>query len=162
MQPDKAGTAPAFPADHLADTKADRVMDTKDGLTAWDAIELLFLEPEPEPEPKAKSENMIKSDQELWSGGTTWVDDEYGKRLFLEGLRPSLGSRFRDLLQEASWYATGRRVPVDPTASRERIKPDLWEFLDIDLNDNTASGGVSASRRLPPRGVFVQFGAADR
>ncbi len=82
MQPDKAGTAPAFPADHPADTKADRVMDSKDGLTAWEAIELLFLEPEPE----AKYE--IKSDLELWSGGTTWIDDEYGKRLFLGGLRP--------------------------------------------------------------------------
>ena len=46
MQPDKAGTAPAFPADHLAGTKADRVMGTKDGLTAWKAIGLLFPETE--------------------------------------------------------------------------------------------------------------------
>ncbi len=42
MQTDKAGIAPAFPANHLAGTKADRVMDTKDGLTAWEVMRLLF------------------------------------------------------------------------------------------------------------------------
>ena len=112
-------------------------MDTKDGLTAWEALELLF--PEPEPEPEAKSETMIKSDLELWSGGTTWVDAEYDERL---GFRPNLNvPSFLDLLQEGSWYGTGFRVPVDPTLPRERIKPDLWDILGIDPDNNTASGG---------------------
>ncbi len=68
MQPDKAGTAPAFPADHLAGAKANRAMDTKDGLKAWAAIRLLFPEPEPEPEPER-------------SDATKWMYVEDDKRL---------------------------------------------------------------------------------
>ena len=120
-------------------------MDTKDGLTAWEAIQLLF--PEPEPEPEAKSETMIKPDLEPWSGGTTWVDHEYDERL-----RESLGPgsavwpwpavlSFQGLLLEGSWYGKGFRVPVDPTAGRERIQADLFDILSIDLDDNAAAGG---------------------
>ena len=125
MQPDKAGTAPVFPADHFAGTKADRVMATKDGLTAWEAIQRLFPEPEPE--------HMIKSDIQLWAGGHTWVDTEmWWTNAVLS---------FQDLLRNDSWYAKGCRVPVDPTPRSKRIHPDLWDILVIDPDNNTASGG---------------------
>ena len=62
MQPDKAGTASAFPADHLAGTKADRVMGTKDGLTAWEAIQLLCPEREPETATKEPEPPLVTGD----------------------------------------------------------------------------------------------------
>jgi len=68
LQPDKAGTAPAFPADHPAGTKADRVMGTKDGLTAWEVIWLLFPESE---------YGSNQSALALWPGGVAWIDDKY-------------------------------------------------------------------------------------
>ena len=64
MQPDKAGTAPAFLADHPAATKADRVMDAKDGLTAWEVIELLF--------PIAQANSFCNL--EPFSAEARWVD----------------------------------------------------------------------------------------
>ena len=101
MQPDKAGTAPAFPADHPAGTKADRVMGTKDGLTVLEVMRRLYPN-------RLRRELMAKL--------------------------PS----FQGQLREGSWYATGFRVGSD---TRARIKPNPWDILDIDLDDNTASGG---------------------
>ena len=131
MQPDKAGTAPAFPAGHLAGAKADRAMATKDGLTAWEAIERLF--PEPEPEPELERSGLLKSDLELWSGGTTWVDRGMW---WINAV-----SSFQDLLREGSWYAKGARVPVDPTPRLVHIQPSLWDILGLDPDNDTASGG---------------------
>ncbi len=98
MQPDKAGTAPAFPANHLAGTKADRVMDAEVGLTAWEVMRLLFP-------------------NRLRRGVTAEV--------------PS----FRGQLREGSWHATGYCSSPKP----ERIPPNLWDILEIDLDSNTAS-----------------------
>ena len=113
MQPDKAGTASAFPADHLVGAKADRVTETKDGLTALAAIRLLFPVPD-----------------------ANWMEAEYDKRLGEEWRMSS----FKDLLKKGSWHGKGFRVPVDPTARRERIPPEKWDILGIDLDDNSASG----------------------
>ncbi len=94
-----------------------------DGLTAWEAIQLLFPEPEP-----------LKSDLELWSGGTTWVDTVWWWT--------NAVSSFQDLLRKGSWYGKGCRVPVDPTPRHERLHPDLWDILEIHLDSNTASSRV--------------------
>ncbi len=133
MQPDKAGTAPAFPADHLAGAKADRVLDTKDGLTAWAALQVLG----PVPERSDSSSKLSKFKPEVRPAPRTWVDAMHDYNL-LWTLRVS---RFTDLLRKGSWHAKGFRAPVEPTARRERIPPEKWEILSIDLDDNSASGG---------------------
>ncbi len=99
-------------------------MDDKDGLTAWAAIRLLFPEPKP--------------GEPGFDGGFY----DYSDLGLADVLWPGYAILdFRTLLQESSWSAMGRRVPVDPPAGRERIQPDLWDFLDIDLDNNSASGG---------------------
>ncbi len=97
-------------------------MDTKDGLTAWQALRQLFPEPGPG-EPGFFSDLYDHHDLEdvLWPGYA--ITD------------------FRTLLRGGAWFARGRRVPVDPSAGRERIQPDLWDILDIDPDKNSASGG---------------------
>ena len=63
--------SPAFSAAaarFLAAAKADRAMDTKNGLTAWEVIWLLFPESE---------YGSNQSALELWPGGVTWVNAKY-------------------------------------------------------------------------------------
>ncbi len=85
-------------------------MKSNQNLTPREAIDL--LEPEAEPEPEA---GMVKPDlDDLWSGGTTWVDAEYDERLPL-ALRPDRrpdDRRLIDRLIAGTWYATGHRVPA--------------------------------------------------
>ena len=37
-------------------------------------------------------------------------------------------------------WATGRKVPVDPSKRREPIPTDMWEFLDLDIEGERAAG----------------------
>ena len=108
-------------------------MGTKDGLTAWEVIWLLFPESE---------YGSNQSALALWPGGVAWIDDKYYNKNSGEIVWPgSVMLLFLDLLREGLWYATGRLVPVDPSKGRERLQPDLWNILGIDLDNNTASGG---------------------
>lgn len=112
MQPDTAGTAPAFPAGHPAGTKADRAMDDKDGLTAKEALARLGVT--------------------LDAPGITYIDRLYDANL----RRPLL-----DGLSDGSWYAKGFRVSDDPSGKPERMPPRLWSVLELDLEAGAASGG---------------------
>ena len=108
-------------------------MGTKDGLTAWEVIWLLFPESE---------YGSNQSALALWPGGVAWIDDKYYNKNSGEIVWPgSVMLLFLDLLREGLWYATGRLVPVDPSKGREHLQLDLWDILGIDLDDNTASGG---------------------
>ena len=99
--------------------------DSKDGLTAWAAIRLLFPEPEPEPiivPDKGWSENFQlfrPPPREAWP----WTAVPL----------------FQDVLEKGSWHATGRVEPITPTSNRERIPADLWDILDLNPDEGTAS-----------------------
>ena len=97
----------------------------KRGLTAWGAVRQLLLEAEME----------IKPDRDLRSGGTTWVDTEYYKKY---GLLQLL-----DWVADGTWYAKGRRTPLDPNKQDEHIPKHLWAvgLLKMYPDDNTVSGG---------------------
>ena len=108
---------------------------SKDGLTAWEAIRLFS------PEPEIAQTDMIKSDLELWEGGTTWVDAEYDERLG-ERLRPVPGVLVLvNRLADGTWYAMGLRKPFEPNDPSEYIPAHLWDILDLDPDANTAFGG---------------------
>ena len=90
------------------------------------------------PERKAKS----KSDRELWSEGGTWWEGQYlwEGQYFGQYRHRHLPRRpLIEALIAGTWHATGRRVPA--TSPPEPIPTDLWGFLKIDYEANTASGG---------------------
>lgn len=113
--------------------------DSKAGLTAREALEVLTPDPQDDPE----QPTMLKSDLELWSGGTSWVDAEYDERLG-EALRPIIPLDPRPLLEplaNGEWYAKGFRSPIEPSSHPEQIPAHLWAVLNLDFDRNAASAG---------------------
>ena len=91
------------------------------GLTAWEALDLLYPEQPRDPE--------VRSDVNLYAGGVTWIDSEYD--------RPKGLSEFEGLLEDGIWYATGYRSGSD---KREQTPADLWTVLSINRDGDSASG----------------------
>ena len=90
------------------------VTKSKNGLTAWEALRLLFPEPERDLPP-------------------LFADHPYDLRWNLPALL--------ELLAGGSWYVTGFRTPFDPNKDAERIPAHLWNVLALHLDTNIASGG---------------------
>ena len=96
---------------------------SKDGLTAWGALRLLFPEPERDPPP-------------------LFADHPYDLRWNLPALL--------ELLAGGSWYVTGFRTPFDPNKDAEHIPAHLWNVLDLHFNANIASGANRHSIEINP------------
>ncbi len=101
----------------------------KRGLTAREAIRLLS------PDPSMVNQSEIgKSDWELWSGRTAWVNEEYYQKLGTVLLL--------DVIADGMWHAKGHRRAVDGNKQAEYI-PTPWGDLAFFDDDNTVVvGGI--------------------
>ena len=122
------------------------MVNKEEGLTAKEAIDNLCGNCDgPTAGEKAVDTPMIGAAEannrgvEAYSGGFTAIDAQYDERLWAV-LHPG-ESALLDALIRGSWYAKGFTVPVSDPPQRVRVPRQFWDFLSLNFDEGTASGG---------------------